>query len=251
MNAIILAAGYATRLYPLTRDFPKPLLQVGEKTILDLLMDQLDGMDDLREVILVSNNRFAPLFDQWIATRRGNKKISLLNDGSMTHKDRLGALGDLRLAVTDRVIGDDVLVMAADNILRFPLADLLAAFRSRRAPHICVHRIDDVQRLRRTGVATLGTENRVADFSEKPAEPKSNWAVPPIYLFPREILPAIVSHLSAAGPMDAPGYLIEWLCRETPVYAHAIDGTILDVGTPESLEAARASLFDRRPHRGA
>ncbi len=247
MNAIILAAGYATRLYPLTKDFPKPLLNVGKKTILDLLMDQLDGIDDLREVTLVSNNRFAPLFEQWIAARHGGRKISLLNDGSMTQEDRLGALGDLRLAMADQVVGDDVLVMAADNILRFPLADLLAAFRSRRAPHICVHRIEDVQRLRRTGVATLGTDNRVVSFSEKPAEPESNWAVPPIYVFPREILPSIVSHLSAAGSTDAPGYLIEWLCRETPVYAHEIKGAILDVGTPASLDDARALLSERQP----
>lgn len=247
MNAVILAAGYATRLYPLTKDFPKPLLKIGDRTILDLLVDQLETLDDLREIALVSNHRFAPLFDHWIQARGSKKMISLLDDGTVSLEDRLGALGDLRLALAGGLLADDLLVLAGDNVLRFPLAGLVRAFRQRKSPHICVHRVDDPQRLRRTGVAELDADNRVIAFAEKPGDPKTHWAVPPIYVLTREILPDVASHLSAAGNMDAPGHLIEWLCKRTAVFAHQIPGSILDVGTHESLDAARRLLLEPAP----
>jgi len=242
VKAIILAAGYATRLYPLTKNFPKPLLRVGDRTILDLLVDQLDDLPHLREIILVTNSRFLPFFEQWREGRRAHKPVSLLDDGSTSNANRLGALGDLRLAMQGSDLGDDLLVTAADNILRFALGEFVAAFHSHRAPHICVHRVEDRQRLRRTGVAELDAEDHVVGFSEKPDDPKSHWAVPPLYIFPQDVLPRILARLSAGGPKDAPGHLIEWLCLEENVFAHRIRGSILDIGTPESLEAARGLI---------
>lgn len=245
MRAIILAAGYATRLYPLTADFPKPLLEIGGSTILDLLVDQLAGIDGLREIILITNSRFFQFFQRWRDRRPQANAIRLLDDGSTCNDDRRGALGDMRLALEHAGPSDDALITAADNILRFELMDFVAAFRARGTCQICVHRIEDQERLRRTGVATLGAHDRVVGFQEKPREPKSSWAVPPLYLFPREVLPRILTHLSAGGSGDAPGNLIEWLWKEEPLFAHRIRGSILDIGTPESLDAARRMFRDR------
>lgn len=242
MKAIILAAGYATRLYPLTRDFPKPLLVIGDRSILDSLVDQLTQIDGLREIILVSNSRFLAHFRRWSGASPRAIPVRLLDDGSTCNEDRLGALGDLRIALEHAGHDDDVLVSAADNILQFQLTEFVASFQARRACQIGVHRITDPARLRRTGIAVLGEGDRVMEFAEKPREPKTHWAVPPLYIVSRESLPRIRARLLAGGPTDAPGHLIEWLCGEMPVFAHRIQGTILDIGTPESLDAARRSF---------
>ncbi|MBI5383400.1 MAG: nucleotidyltransferase family protein [Verrucomicrobia bacterium] len=239
MNALILAAGYATRLYPLTKDFPKPLLDVGERTILDHLVDQMDGIVALKRIVLITNRRFRPLFENWRAGRRGGKPVEILDDGTTSNEERLGAIGDLRFALEHSDLDDDLLVAAADNILRFPLAEFVAAFLARPASHLGVHHIEDMERLRRTGVAVLDAEDRVLAFTEKPSTPKTQWAVPPLYLFPRATLARVGKYLSQGGSPEAPGNFIEWLCRREPVFAYRIAGSILDIGTPQSLESAR------------
>ena len=245
MNALILAAGYATRLYPLTKDFPKPLLEVGGRTILDRLLDQLAAIPALGRIVLVTNRRFRPHFERWRLGRPDPRGVELLDDGTASNEDRLGALGDLRFALEQAHIEDDLLVTAADNILRFPLSAFAAAFRARRAVQVCVHVVDDLERRRRTGIAVLGADDRVLEFAEKPREPKSHWGVPPIYLFPSSALARLRAYLEAGGSPEAPGHFIEWLHRVEPVFAHRINGSILDIGTPESLEAARRLCCDQ------
>ena len=239
MKAIILAAGYATRLYPLTKDFPKPLLQVGGKTILDHLVDQMEGIPALDQIVLITNSRFQPAFERWRAARPNNHRIHVLDDGTTRNDDRLGALGDLRLALERTDLQDDLLVSAADNILEFSLADFAATFQAHPAPYICVHWLNDAERCRRTGIAVLDDVNRVVEFAEKPRHPKTQWAVPPLYLFPPSTLRRLAEYLEAGGSPDAPGHFLEWLCHVEPVFAWKIPGTILDIGTPQSLEAAR------------
>lgn len=239
MKALILAAGYATRLYPLTKNFPKPLLEVGGRTILDHLVDQMESIPALNGIVLVTNRRFFPMFERWNKARSSRKPLQLLDDGTSSNEDRLGAIGDLRFALETTSLEEGLLVTAADNILRFPLAGLVAAFQSRPAAHICVHHLEDIHRLRRTGVVLLDSENRVKEFAEKPKEPRSNWAVPPLYIFPRATLRRVPEYLAAGGSTEAPGNFIEWLCHQEPVFAYPIPGSILDIGTPESLEAAR------------
>lgn len=244
MTAIILAAGYATRMYPLTRDFPKPLLEVGGRAILDHLLAQLEPLPEVQRMVVISNHRFLSVFQQWQARRPpGARPITLLDDGSTTNENRLGALGDLRFALEQTGVDDDLFVAAADNLLRFPLAEFFAAFARRRAACICVHRVTDPARLRRTGVVVLDADFRVLEFAEKPAAPKSEWAVPPLYLYPREWLPMIRARLAEPGPGDSPGALVEWLCGRVPVFAHPIRGEILDIGNLAALEAARQQFF--------
>jgi glucose-1-phosphate thymidylyltransferase len=242
MNAVILAAGYATRMYPLTRDFPKPLLEVRGRSILDHLVSQLDRLPQIGRIVLVSNHRFLPAFQQWQARRpKSAKPITLLDDGSTENENRLGALGDLRFALEQTGVDDDLFVTAADNLLRFSLAPFFAALARRRAVWVCVHRVTDRERLRRTGVVVLDAENRVLEFAEKPPDPKSEWAVSPLYLYPREFLPMIRERLALPGLADSPGALIEWLRARAPVHAHPIRGEILDLGNLQALDAARQS----------
>jgi glucose-1-phosphate thymidylyltransferase len=243
MKALILAAGYATRLYPLTRDFPKPLLEVGGQTILDHLLAQMAGIPGLAQIVLVTNHRFFSFFERWKQGRHFPRPVVLLDDGTTGNEDRLGAVGDLRFALEHGELNEDLLVAAADNLLRFPLAEFVQAFHARPAAHICVHQVADPERRRRTGIAVLGPDQRVLEFAEKPREPRTDWGVPPLYLFPRATLPRIGAYLDAGGSPEAPGHFLEWLCRIEPVYAYRISGSILDIGTPQSLEAARR-LFE-------
>ncbi|MBN2505281.1 MAG: nucleotidyltransferase family protein [Verrucomicrobia bacterium] len=241
MECLILAAGYATRLYPITREFPKPLLEVGGRTILDRLVDHLAGLPALRRIVLVTNHLFVPSFTAWRGRRQPScaVPIELLDDGTTSDENRRGAVGDLHFALERARIDGDLLVLAADNLIQFPLPELAAAFQTRPASHVCVHTVHDPDRLRRTGVAVLDPHDRVVEFAEKPAAPKTSWAVPPIYLFPRATLSQVAAYVGGGGSRDAPGHFLEWLCRREPVYAYRIRGAIHDIGTPESLEAAR------------
>ncbi len=241
MRAIILAAGYATRLYPLTEHFPKPLLEVGGRTILDRLVDQIRATLPDAPVTLVSNHRFIAHFRDW-AARRGDAALETLDDGSTGPEDRLGAIGDLRFALDRIGENDDLLVAAADNIFDFSLGDFVAAFRRRPGVWICVHRVEDPARRRRTGIAELGSEDRVVGFQEKPAAPRSEWGVPPLYLFDRAAAPQISKFLAGGGSPDAPGGFIEWLCPRVEIRAFRAPGAIHDIGTLESLVACRAQF---------
>ena len=246
MKALIIAAGYATRLYPLTRDFPKPLLHIGGKTILDHLVDQIRTVPGMDAVHLITNHRFAGHFRQWVedmtSRARTRLRFDLIDDGSTSNDSRLGAVGDIQHAIAHRDIADDLLVCAADNILQFPLKRFVRAFRANRVSHICVRQIEDFEDRKRRGIVLLGDDNRVLDFEEKPQDPKSKWAVPPIYLYPKTALPRIAEYLDAGGTPDAPGHLVEWLCRVEPVYAYKIEGTVMDIGNHESLAQARRIL---------
>ncbi len=241
MKALILAAGYATRLYPLTRDFPKPLLAVGPKTILDYLVDQLEAIPEIDGLCLITNHRFAPHFESWRQNRASPKPVEIIDDGTTANENRLGAVGDIQLAIQGRHLAEDLLVSAADNLFRFSLGSFVAAFLSRRATRICVHALHDLEARRRTGIAILDAEGRVLEFAEKPPHPQSTWAVPPLYLYPEAVLPRFKEYLDQGHTTDAPGNFIQWLIRREPVYAHPIDGAILDIGSLDSLERARSA----------
>ena len=252
MKALIIAAGYATRLYPLTENFPKPLLEVSGQTLLDHLVDQIRTIPGIEECLLITNHRFCGHFQQWARVRMAHAqreakahtglRLDIIDDGTSSNEDRLGAVGDIRFAIRQRDIADDLLVCAADNILQFSLADFVAAFRANPTAHVCVRAIEDVEDRRRRGIVLLDAENRVLEFEEKPQNPKSEWAVPPIYLYPTATLPRIDEYLDAGGIADAPGHLVEWLCRVEPVHAYKIKGSVLDIGNHESLAAARKAL---------
>ena len=242
MRALILAAGYGVRMRPLTDDCPKPLLPLGGRPLLDYLDENLGRVRGLEAIVVVSNHRFIEHIQGWAARRQGGPPLEVVDDGTMTNETRLGAIADLRLGVEAAAGGaagpeGDWLVLGGDNLYPFELDDFVRFHRERRADAIAVHRQTDLAALRRTGVAVLDAEDRVLEFAEKPAEPRSTWAVPPLYCFTAATIRDVPEYLAAGNSPDAPGHLVAWLCGRKPVHAWRAPRSPEDLGTLEGYEA--------------
>ncbi len=253
MTCVLLAAGYATRLYPLTLDTPLALLEVGGKTILARLLENVWRTDCVGETILVTNSRFRDRFEACMPGhaspgpgRSPERRFSILDDGTVDVGDRLGAVGDLAFAIRSRGLDDDLLVLAADNLLGFELADFVEFHRSRGTDCATVERIEDEAALRRTGVAVIAPDGRILSFREKPARPASNDAVPPFYIYRRDTLALVDEYLHSGGNPDAPGHFLEWLCTRRPVFAYRFSGGRTDIGTLDTYRAACTAFAGRR-----
>jgi glucose-1-phosphate thymidylyltransferase len=239
MKCVLLAAGYATRLYPITKDMPKSLLRVGGKTILEYILAKIDEVHEIDEIILVTNSRFSERFREFVVGYRGKKPICVLDDGSSDNEHRLGAVADLVFAIGRKNIDDDVLVLAGDNLFDFSLAGFVRFFEAVNADCITSHVELDTSALRKTGVAELNAEGRVLSFEEKPREPKSNHAVPPFYLYRKDTLPLIRTYVASGENVDAPGQFVRWLAAKKPVYAFEFSGRRYDIGSIESYEEVK------------
>lgn len=246
IDCIILAAGYATRLYPLTRDIPKPLLPVAGRTILDRLVDKAMEVDSLGEILVVTNGRFYPQFDVWRSRHPQAHRIILVNDGSTDNDNRLGALTDLALASEYRrgaAADRPALVLAGDNLFDFRLTDFAAFFQSKGTDCITTHHLPEVEQLQRTGVIEVDSFWRVSSFQEKPVHPRSQWAVPPFYLYTATTLRQDLTEFLRDGhDGDAPGSFIPWLLSRKPVHAFPFEGTRYDIGNLESYRQVRAAF---------
>lgn len=236
----MLAAGYATRMYPLTRERAKPLLPVGGKAILDHLVDRILGIREIRELAVVCNSRFLEAFREWEKARGFSVPVRIVDDGSTCNENRLGALGDLGLAL--EVLNafnsrGPSLVVAGDNLFPFEFQPVVDFFRGKETDVITCYAQDDPARLRRTGVAVLADDGSVLEFEEKPAEPRSHWAVPPLYIYTAGTLQEVSRYLAEGNPPDAPGHLVRWLCHRKPVFAYRCPEGPHDVGTLESYRA--------------
>ena len=238
MKCIILAAGYATRLYPLTENFPKPLLDVGSRPILDWLVDDIDKSGLVDEYIVISNHKFADIFRNWAASHA--QQITVIDDGTTSNETRLGAVKDIQVAIAQRHIDEDTLVIAGDNLLSFSLTTFIRYALEKNTS--CVMRFyeDNVQKLRRCGVAEVDADDRILSMVEKPAEPKSNWCVPPFYFYKKDDVPLVQAGIDSGCGVDAPGSFIAWLCTKTQVHALEMPGRRYDIGNLESYEAVKA-----------
>ncbi len=234
MKAIILAAGYATRLYPLTKDKPKSLLEVGGRTILEHILIKISKVDAVDQVYIVTNSRFYEQFQIWVDDYRYSLPITVLDDGTTDNENRLGAIADLQLAVEREKINDDLLALAGDNLFEFELSDFVAFFEAKQLDMITTHELGDPDQLRRTGVIEVEQDFQVISFEEKPETPQSNLAVPPFYIYRRETLPLIGEYLREGQNPDAPGNFVPWLLGKKPVYAYKFEGRRYDIGTVES-----------------
>ena len=232
MTAIILAAGYATRMYPLTQNFPKPLLEVGGKRIIDHLLDDLVS-SGIEKTVVVSNHKFIDHFEAW-----GKEKdsIIILDDGSIDNDHRLGAVKDIEFAIESAEIDDDIIVLAGDNVLNFSLSSFIEYGKERKTTCIMRHEQKDINKLRKTGVIVIDNNDLVLDMEEKPQEPKSNWAVPPFYYYTKEDSLLIKKGIESGCATDAPGSFISWLVRKRPVHAYLMKGERYDVGSIEGYE---------------
>ncbi len=239
MKNIVIAAGYATRLYPLTENYPKPLLKIGSTTILDRLLADVDAADEVDGHIIVTNHKFVSQFEAWKSTARYTKPVTVIDDGTTTNETRLGAVRDLLLAIETCRIDDDIMVLAADNVLDFSLRGLIDYFREKGTSVIMCHHEPDLRRLRRTGVIAVDSDMRVLEMQEKPEKPVSNWAVPPFYIYSRADLPLILGSLAHGSGADAPGSLARYLAGVTTLHAWPMPAGRFDIGSLDSYEEAR------------
>jgi glucose-1-phosphate thymidylyltransferase len=241
VKVVLLCAGYATRMYPLTRDLPKPLLEVAGAPILSHLLARTAVLPGVDEVVVVGNHRFAAPLARWVESAQSPVPIRLLDDGSTDESNRLGALGDLAFAARELPLaGHDALVAAGDNLVLFDVAPLARAFARRHAPQLSMRVAPVDARSSRYGELTVDANGRVTRFREKPADPHSGLASIALYFLPARTWPLLHRYLDQGGNRDAPGHFFAWLVRETEVYAERIDGDWWDIGDLDSLADARA-----------
>ena len=232
MTSIILAAGYATRMYPLTLNYPKPLLEVGGKKIIDWLIEDLEK-SGVKRAVVVSNHKFISQFQAWA---EGRENIIVLDDGSEDNDHRLGAVKDIEFAIEETNIDDDIVVLAGDNVLNFSLSSFIEYGREKKTSCIMRHEEKDENKLRKTGVIEINEDELVLNMEEKPKEPKSNWAVPPFYYYTKEDKDLIKEGIASGCGTDAPGSFVSWLVKTRPVHAYRMIGERFDVGSIEGYE---------------
>lgn len=241
MKCMILAAGYATRLYPLTENFPKPLLEVAGKPILDWLIEDMTQTGKVDEYIVISNHKFAHIFEDWAAN---NNKVAIrvIDDGTTSNDNRLGAVKDIQFAIEQLGLDDDLLVMAGDNLLDFSLAGFIRYAQEKHAT--CVMRYFEAEeaKLHKTGVAEVADDDRLIAMEEKPAQPKSHWCVPAFYYYTKEDSRLIQKGIESGCGTDAPGSFIAWLCGQTNVYAWEMPGKRYDIGNLQSYEEVKRTF---------
>ena len=266
MKNIVIAAGYATRLGELTKNFPKPLLKIGDNTILGRMLDDIDRIPEIDEHIIITNHKFAPIFAQWAkeqwskdegqktkaaldlipqtADRRWQKPITIVDDGTETNETRLGAVCDLLFAMNKLHIDDDSLVVAADNLLFFSFQEFVDFARAKGTSCIMCHEQPSIEKLQRTGVVELDANNKVLGMEEKPQVPKSHWAVPPFYIYLKKDLDLVRHSVENGCGKDAPGNLAHFMVEHTTMHAWPMSAGRFDIGSLdtyyEACELARA-----------
>jgi glucose-1-phosphate thymidylyltransferase len=252
MKTIVIAAGYATRLGELTRNFPKPLLKIGNSTILDRMLDDIDTIDDIDEHIIVTNHKFAHIFQEWRSQRMTKtlaaghvKEITIIDDGTETNDTRLGAVCDLQLALDticsspQGVDGTDILVVAADNLLYFRFQEFVDFFKQKQTSCIMCHEQPSIEKLQRTGVIEVDDQWRVLSMEEKPREPKSHWAVPPFYIYRKEDLDLIRHAVENGCGKDAPGNLAHYMVEKVTMHAWPMSAGRFDIGSLDTYYEAQ------------
>jgi glucose-1-phosphate thymidylyltransferase len=243
VKAVVLGAGYATRLRPLTEEVPKQLLPVGGRPLLDWILDKLDGVPGLDGIHVVTNSHYAGRFRRWADERGG---VAVLDDGTSTNEDRRGAIGDLAFTIEEAVLDDDLLVIAGDNLFDFELTDFVAFWRAKGvASALAVHDVRDLRLASQYGIVEVADDDRVVGFVEKPAQPQSTLAATALYLYHREHARLIGEYLAGGNPADQPGNLIAWLHKREPVYAYRFEGDWFDIGDLGQLLAADNRMRER------
>ena len=238
MKTIVIAAGYATRLGELTKNFPKPLLKIGNNTILGRMLDDIDTIDDITEHIIITNHRFAPIFKEWKATTHYTKPITIVDDGTETNDTRLGAVCDLLFAMDKLHIDDDLLVVAADNLLFFSFREFVDYAKAKGTSCIMCHEQPSIEKLQRTGVVELDADNRVLGMEEKPQVPKSHWAVPPFYIYKQGDLDLVRHSVDNGCGKDAPGNLAHYMVSHTTMHAWPMTAGRFDIGSLDTYHEA-------------
>lgn len=243
MKAIILAAGYATRLYPLTENMPKALLDVGGKPILQHLLDAFTQEASIDEIHIVSNARFAEQLTLWAQSVKSKytQRITVWNDGTTSNENRLGAIGDILFVIEKAGIDDDLFIAASDNLLSAPLTAYFEDFRRHGCDLLLAGRLPDPEEQKRYAILVLDEKNRVIDLEEKPENPKTDIAAYAEYIYAKQTLPLFRTYISEGNNPDSPGHFPEWLFRKKEVRAHIYEGKCVDIGTVRMYNEIRKS----------
>ena len=237
MYAIILAAGYATRLYPLTENTPKPLLNVAGKPIIEHIIKKLEVINEVDKIYIVTNNKFEQHFKNWLDDFDAQKPIEIINDGTKSNEDRLGALGDVHYVISQKNIDNDVIVVAGDNLFELSLSDVFNLFKKKKSNVIVLHDVKNFELAKHYGIVEI-ENNIIVNFEEKPSVPKSTLVSTGIYLFPKKTLSLIKKYVAQGNNPDKTGSFIEWLYKREKVYSYATDKKWYDIGNTEQLEKA-------------
>lgn len=238
MINVVIAAGYATRLGELTRNFPKPLLKIGDNTILGRMLDDIDTIPEITEHIIITNHKFAPIFNEWAKGLQYTKPITIVDDGTSTNETRLGAVCDLLYAIKERNINDDLLVVAADNILFFSFKEFVDFAIAKQTSCIMCHEQPSIEKLQRTGVIVVDENWKVLNMEEKPQEPKSHWAVPPFYIYLKKDLDLVHASVDNGCGKDAPGNLAHYMVEKTDMHAWKMSAGRFDIGSLDTYYEA-------------
>tara|TARA_Y100000994_G_scaffold213570_1_gene188942 strand:+ start:145 stop:897 length:753 start_codon:yes stop_codon:yes gene_type:complete len=241
MKLIILAAGYATRLYPLTLNRPKPLLPIAGKPMVDHVLKSLASISAIDHVYLVTNEKFAGHFEEWSINRDKSEfdiPVTVVNDHSTDDSNKLGAIGDLSLVINSQKIDDDVIVVAGDNLFSDDLGDYGRVCEESKTPVLGVYDVENINESAKYGVVEISSKGNIITFEEKPAEPKSTLIGIALYYYPKNVLSLIEQYISDGNNPDQPGRLIQWLYPQMPVLTWRVPGAWYDIGSNETLEEA-------------
>jgi glucose-1-phosphate thymidylyltransferase len=241
MKALVLAAGYATRLYPLTKEYPKPLLEVNKKPIIDYAIEKINGIPYIDEIIVVTNSKFFPHFKEWSESVSSSTPISIVDDLTKDLDDRRGAVGDIHFVIAERTLSDDLLVLGGDNIFDGALTEFVADAKERTPdPVIGAYDIKHREQATKYGVLVVGEKNKIVAFHEKPRHPESTLIAMCLYYFSKEKLSLVDEYFkSRADKHDAVGFYVEWLIKKVPVYAHVFSGRWYDIGDHQCYKEAQ------------
>ena len=249
MKVLVLAAGYATRLYPLTLTQPKPLLNVAGQPMIDYVLDNVAPIGGIDRVYVVTNAKFAAQFQQWADQYRATKSklnFTVVNDGSTDDSNKLGAIGDIHLVLTREKIDDDLIVVAGDNLFSQTLQGFGAVCREKKAPVLAVYDVGSLDEIKKYNSITLNASGKITFFEEKPKNPTSSLTGIALYYYPKSTLPLIHQYIAEKNNPDQPGLLVQWLYTRTPVYTWRVPGIWFDIGSKENLEEANR-IFSKRP----
>ena len=241
MKVLILAAGYATRLYPLTLTQPKPLLPVAGKPMVDYVLDNLAPIPGIDRVYIVTNAKFAGHFQKWADQYRATKsnlEFTIINDGSTDDSNKLGAIGDLNLVLQQETLDDDLIVVAGDNLFSQSLEKFGTFCREKNQPVLGVYDVNSLDQAKKYGVVDVEQDGRITSFVEKPANPTSTLIGIALYFYPKATLPLIRQYVAEGNNPDQPGRLIQWLYPRQEVYTWSVPGIWYDIGSKETLEEA-------------
>jgi glucose-1-phosphate thymidylyltransferase len=239
MKNVVIAAGYATRLGELTKNYPKPLLEIGSNTILGRMLDDIDTIPEIDEHIIITNGRFANIFEFWAQKQHYTKPIRVVDDGTVTNETRLGAVCDLLFAMDKLGLDDDLLVVAADNLLFFSFQEFVDFAKAKGTSCIMCHEQPSIEKLQRTGVIVVDENWRVLNMEEKPQVPKSTWAVPPFYIYLKKDLDLVRHSVENGCGKDAPGNLAHYMVEHTTMHAWPMSAGRFDIGSLDTYEEAK------------